>query len=278
MKWQNLRRSQNVVDHRGSGSGLRRGGLSLGGLVVVLLGSWALGLNPLTVLSALEGSGSLSSPPAQHRQNTADQSSDFVRAILGDLEDTWSTQLLPNRYQAAKLVLFSGSTASACGYASAAMGPFYCPSNQQVYLDLDFFRDLRTRYDAGGDFAEAYVIAHEVGHHVQTLLGTSQAVRQQQARLNPTEANQWSVRLELQADCYAGLWGHYANQRQLLDAGDLNEALKTAAEIGDDRLQKRSQGYVVPESFTHGSAAQRQQWFERGFRSGKLNECDTFAS
>lgn len=281
MKWQNLRRSEHVVDHRGGAPRGVKSGLGLGGLVVVLLGSWALGLNPLTVLSILEGSGvsSVSQQPSAPQNTTTDEGSDFVRAILGDLEDTWSQQLLPNRYRAPKLVLFQQSTTSGCGFASAAMGPFYCPANQQVYLDLSFFRDLRSQYQAGGDFAEAYVIAHEVGHHVQNLLGTNTKVRQKQAQAgSQAQANQWSVALELQADCYAGLWGHYAAQRGLLEQGDLEEALRTAAEIGDDRLQKRAQGYVVPESFTHGSAAQRQHWFQQGFQSGQLNRCNTFAS
>lgn len=281
MKWQNLRRSGHVIDHRGGASRGVKGGLGLGGLAVVLIGSWLLGINPLTVLSALEGSNLTGPEARQPTQNAPsnDQGSDFVRAILGDLEDVWSTHLLPQRYQPPKLVLFQQSTSSACGFASAAMGPFYCPANRQVYLDLGFFQDLRQQYQAGGDFAEAYVIAHEVGHHVQTLLGTSAQVRQRQAQAaSKTQANQWSVALELQADCYAGLWGHYAAQRGLLEQGDLEEALRTAAEIGDDRLQKRSQGYVVPESFTHGSAAQRQHWFQQGFSSGQLKSCNTFAS
>ncbi len=278
MKWQNLRRSRNVVDHRGGGgSGIARGGLGIGGLALVLVGSWIFGVNPLTVLSMLEG-GSSQNQITTQAQNPpqGDQGSDFVQAILGDLEDTWNQKLLPNRYRAPKLVLFQNSTQSGCGFASAAVGPFYCPANQQVYLDLAFFKDLRTTYQAGGDFAEAYVIAHEVGHHVQTLLGTSQQVRNQQQRMSKAESNKLSVALELQADCYAGLWGHYAAQRGLLEEGDLEEALRTAAQIGDDRLQKRSQGYVVPESFTHGSAAQRTRWFKQGFQSGQLNVCNTF--
>ncbi len=276
MKWRNLRRSSNVDDFRGGGGlPVRGGGLGLGGIILVLVGSWIFGVNPLTVLSVLEG-GSQLAPPPQQRSSISDERSDFVRAVLGDLEDVWQQELLPGRFRPARLVLFSNSTQSACGYASSAVGPFYCPANQQVYLDLSFFRDLQQRYQAGGDFAEAYVIAHEVGHHVQNLLGTSSSVRRQQARLNKAQSNQLSVRLELQADCYAGLWGHYARRRNLLEAGDLQEALKTAAEIGDDRLQKRSQGYVVPESFTHGTAQQRMFWFKKGFDSGQLSSCDTF--
>ena len=279
MKWQNLRRSRNVVDHRGSGgarTAIGRGSLGLGGMALVLVGSWVFGVNPLTVLSLLEGGSSQSYSSPQKSKPLNDEGGDFVQAILGDLEDTWSQKLLPNRYQAPKLVLFQNSTDSACGYATAAVGPFYCPSSQQVYLDLAFFKDLRTTYQAGGDFAEAYVIAHEVGHHVQTLLGTSKQVRARQQQVSKTAANQLSVSLELQADCYAGLWGHYAAQRGLLEQGDLQEALRTAAEIGDDRLQKRSQGYVVPESFTHGSAAERTRWFQKGFQSGQLEACNTF--
>lgn len=204
---------------------------------------------------------------------------DFVSVVLADTEDTWDTvfQSLGRVYEHPGLVLFTDRVQSACGSAHAAMGPFYCPGDRKVYIDLSFYHDLKTRHGAPGDFAQAYVIAHEVGHHVQNLLGISDKVHAELSRASAIEANQLSVRQELQADCFAGIWGYHAHtQRQLLDSGDLEEALAAAAAIGDDRLQKQSQGTVTPDSFTHGSSAQRVRWFKQGFKSGKINACDTF--
>lgn len=274
MKWSDLRRSSNVEDHRGGGIG--GGGLGIGGVIVALLVSWIFGINPLTVLSIMEGGQQqMTRQQSPQRPPTNDQQSQFVSAILGDLEDVWR-KLEPRTFRAPKLVLFDGRVRSACGMASSAVGPFYCPADQKIYLDLDFFHKLSHKYNASGDFAQAYVIAHEMGHHLQTLQGISSRVHQAKQGVSKTQANALSVRQELQADCYAGLWGYYAQQRNLLDFGDREEALKAASEIGDDKLQMRSQGYVVPESFTHGSAQQRMQWFETGFKSGRISACDTF--
>jgi hypothetical protein len=210
-----------------------------------------------------------------------DQMSQFVSVVLADTEDTWSAifkQKFGRDYEDPKLVLFTGAVQSACGLAQSAMGPFYCPNDQAVYIDLAFYRELKDRFGAPGDFAQAYVIAHEVGHHVQNLLGTSDKVRAAQERSDKAGANALSVGLELQADCYAGVWGHHAQRaRNILEPGDIDEALNAASAIGDDKLQKATRGYVVPESFTHGSSAQRQQWFRRGFESGSLDACDTFS-
>lgn len=219
--------------------------------------------------------------PAPSTENTKleDEQSQFVAVVLADTEDTWNAvfRKAGRDYREPSLVLFSGSVRSACGFAQAAMGPFYCPADQKVYIDLSFYSDLQNRFRAPGDFAQAYVIAHEVGHHVQTLLGISEQVRRQQAQLSKVEANQLSVRQELQADCLAGIWAHHADRtRALLEEGDIEEGLNAASAIGDDRLQKQSQGYVTPESFTHGSSAQRVKWFKRGYVSGDINACDTF--
>jgi predicted metalloprotease len=210
-----------------------------------------------------------------------DEGADFVAVVLGDTEDTWSEIFASGgeRYAPPKLVLFSGMVRSACGMAQSAMGPFYCPMDQKVYIDLDFYRDLRERFRAPGDFAQAYVIAHEVGHHIQTLLGTSQQVQAARERSSEEQGNALSVRLELQADCYAGVWAHHADRaRQILEQGDVEEGLNAAAAIGDDRIQRQTQGTVVPESFTHGSSQQRVAWFRRGLESGSMKSCDTFAA
>jgi uncharacterized protein len=284
MRWEDLRRSQNVEDQRGDsqpsglGGGIR---LGFGGIVIVGLLSLLLGQNPIDVLSALQGVNT--APPAQvqvQQPAANDQNTEFVRAILGDTEDTWQQifQASGEQYQKPRLVLFNNAVNSACGYANAAVGPFYCPGDQKVYLDLSFFQELSQRFGASGDFARAYVIAHEIGHHVQNLMGISDQVSQQQRRVDEVNANALSVRLELQADCFAGVWGHYADRRNLLEQGDVEEALRAATEIGDDRLQKRSQGYVVPESFTHGSSAQRVQWFQTGLEGGDIRQCNTFAN
>ncbi len=281
MRWRDLRRSDNVEDRRGvslGGAGVKLGG---GAVLVVLLVSLLTGTNPLELLVALqEGAPPPSTEVGPPRPPPADDpQADFVRAVVGDTEDTWS-RLLGARggaYEPPRLVLFRGAVQSACGQASAAMGPFYCPSDRRVYLDLEFFRELAERFGAPGEFARAYVIAHEIGHHVQTLLGTSERVRAAQGRADPAGARALSVRLELQADCFAGVWGHSAAQRNVLEPGDVEAALGAAASIGDDRLQRQSRGYVVPESFTHGSSAQRVRWFRTGLDGGDPARCDTFA-
>ena len=217
--------------------------------------------------------------PSAGSTKLEDEQSQFVAVVLADTEDTWNAvfQKAGRDYREPSLVLFSGSVRSACGFAQAAMGPFYCPADQKVYIDLSFYSDLQNRFRAPGDFAQAYVIAHEVGHHVQTLLGISEQVQRQKAQLSRAEANQLSVRQELQADCLAGIWAHHADRtRALLEQGDIEEGLNAASAIGDDRLQKQSQGYVTPESCTHGSTAQRVKWFKRGYASGDINTCDTF--
>jgi len=285
MRWRDGRRSENVEDRRGTRMGFGGGGLRLGGggILLLVLGAWLLGVNPLSVLSLLAGGGETLQQPAPGPASgpPTDEGADFVSVVLADTEDTWTALFSQagGRYAAPKLVLFSQIVRSACGTAQAAMGPFYCPPDQTVYIDLDFYRELRDRFGAPGDFAQAYVIAHEVGHHVQTLLGTSEQVRAAQQRAGEAQANALSVRLELQADCYAGVWAHHADRsRQVLEAGDVEEGLAAAAAIGDDRLQQQTQGQVVPESFTHGSSAQRVEWFRRGLEAGSLERCDTFRS
>lgn len=282
MRWRDLRRSDNVEDRRGmpvGGVGLTLGG---GGLLLVLLLSVLTGTNPLDLLSGLEEAGS---PPAidtgpERKPPQDDPQADFIRAVLGDTEDTWGRLFSAGggTYEPPRLVLFSGAVQSACGQASSTVGPFYCPPDRRVYLDLEFFRELGERFGAPGEFARAYVVAHEIGHHVQNLLGTSERVERQRARADAVSANALSVRLELQADCYAGVWGHSAAQRSILEPGDVDAALAAATAIGDDRLQKKSRGYVVPESFTHGTSAQRVRWFRTGLESGDVRRCDTFGA
>jgi predicted metalloprotease len=277
-----MRRSENVEDRRGmpmGGAGVKVGG---GMLLVVLLVSVLTGTNPLDLIGGLEEAapppasdvGPRRPPPPEDRQG------DFVRAVLGDIEDTWGRIFTEGggTYEPPRLVLFSGAVQSACGQASSAVGPFYCPPDRQVYLDLQFFQELSERFGAPGEFARAYVMAHEVGHHVQNLLGTSERVHRQRSRLDKASANALSVRLELQADCYAGVWGNSAARRNVLEPGDVEAALAAATAIGDDRLQKQSRGFVVPESFTHGSSAQRVRWFKTGLESGDVRRCDTFAT
>ncbi|ALF56362.1 flagellar biosynthesis anti-sigma factor FlgM [Nostoc piscinale CENA21] len=277
MRWQLGRRSTNVEDRRGMrvsapvvGGGI---GALLLSLVVALLGG-----DPRVIL---EQNNSPSDRPATELPQTPakDQMADFVSVVLADTEDTWSEifQQSGERYVDPKLVLYSDAVESACGFARSAVGPFYCPQDQKVYIDLSFYRDLKNRYNAPGDFAQAYVIAHEVGHHVQNLLGISDQVRSRQQRADEVEANQLSVRQELQADCFAGVWANHAQRsRQILETGDVEEALNAASSIGDDRLQKQARGYVVPETFTHGSSAQRVRWFQRGIQSGDPQQCNTF--
>ena len=270
--------SSNVEDRRGArfSPGLATGGI--GTLAIVLIGLF-FGIDP-TVL--LQGTSVDTNPPPSSSQTGAgsnDQMKDFVARVLGSTERTWGEIFARNgrTYQAPKLVLFSGGVQSSCGFAQTAAGPFYCPEDYKVYIDLDFYRELRDRFQAPGDFAQAYVIAHEVGHHVQNQLGVMQALQQRQRGSNREQANATSVRVELQADCFAGIWAHSANaERKILEEGDIEEGLNAAAQIGDDRIQKRSQGYVVPDSFTHGSAKQRVEWFRKGISTGDLSQCDTF--
>jgi len=293
MLWRKGRRSDNVVDARddsnaGSG-GLRFGGgkgLSLGAIVLIVGIGLLTGQDPMQILGEL--SHQLNQQPLATTQQTRqappanDEQADFVRAILGDTEDTWGQifQQAGRQYKDPTLVLFRGRVASACGLASSATGPFYCPADQRVYLDLDFFCEMSQRFKAAGDFAQAYVIAHEVGHHVQNLLGVSarmQAARQQGQKMEGADG--LLVRQELQADCLAGVWAYHAQQRlKWLEPGDIEEALNAANAIGDDRLQQQGQGRVVPDSFTHGTSAQRVRWFKTGFAQGQLNQCDTFAA
>ncbi len=285
MRWRGGRRSTNVEDYRGrrmGGAGLKLGG---GAIVVVLL-AWFFGIDPRLILGVMQGvqTTQVGPPPPGGVQKTGDPSdevAEFISVVLADTEDTWSALLAERgaQYVPPKLVLFEEVAQSACGRAGASVGPFYCPLDQKVYIDLSFYRELREKFQAPGDFAQAYVLAHEVGHHVQNLAGTSEEVRAMQQRSSQDEANALSVRLELQADCYAGIWAHHADRsRQILETGDVEEALGAASAVGDDTIQKRSRGYVVPESFTHGSADQRQRWFETGFSRGSLEACDAFRS
>ena len=284
MRWKRARRSDNVVDARSRGGGMRIGGgkLSLGGIAAIVIIGLLMGKDPLQILDQIGGELVQQQVPgdSQPPAGVADEHSEFVRAVLGDTEDTWRAlfQDAGQQYEEPKLVLFSASVRSACGLASAAVGPFYCPADRQVYLDLQFFDELAQRFAAAGDFAQAYVIAHEVGHHVQTLLGVSAKVNAARQRGAAMEgANGLLVRQELQADCLAGVWAHHAQRRlDWLEPGDLEEALNAANAIGDDRLQRHTQGQVVPDSFTHGTSAQRVRWFRTGFDAGDPSSCDTF--
>ena len=262
-------------------------GGGLGTIVLVLLALY-FGVDPTFLLqNAPVGQEQSAAPPAgaDGTAGQPDPAADFISVVLADTEDTWTALFAESgqRYEVPKLVLFSGSVQSACGNAQAAMGPFYCPADRKVYIDLSFYRDLQDRFQAPGDFAQAYVIAHEIGHHVQNLIGLSDQVQQARQKAqqqgSEAEANALSVRLELQADCFAGIWAHRADRtRQILETGDVDEALTAASAIGDDRLQQQSRGYVTPDSFTHGSAEQRVRWFKRGLESGQLDACDTFAA
>ncbi|MBB4190956.1 hypothetical protein GGE45_000439 [Rhizobium aethiopicum] len=303
MEWRGRRQSDNVEDRRSdptgggfgrgggfsfpSGGGVRRagGGLSIGTIIFLVVIYFIFKMMGVDLLQVLE-TGGMSSGPGYEQSESAgtrtpanDEMTAFVRTVLAETEDTWNGifQAQGRNYEEPRLVLFSGQTQSACGFASAATGPFYCPGDHKVYLDTDFFQELSDRFGASGDFAEAYVVSHEVGHHVQNLLGILPKFNQARQRMSEEEANKMSVRVELQADCFAGIWGKYTDQKGILEAGDLEEALNAAQQIGDDTLQKRSQGYVVPESFNHGTSAQRVRWFKRGFDSGQLTACDTFS-
>ncbi|EKV02395.1 putative metalloprotease [Leptolyngbya sp. PCC 7375] len=273
------RRSSNIDDRRGATSSLVVGGGGLGALVLAAVVTLVTG-DPGPVLDQV---AQTQAPTQQSPISLADdQLADFTSVVLADTEDTWNQifqEQIGQDYPEPTLVLYSGSTQSACGLGQAAMGPFYCPADQQVYIDLSFYHDLKSRHQAPGDFAQAYVVAHEVGHHVQNVLGISSQVRQLQSRASKAEANQLSVRLELQADCFAGVWANRADRaRDILESGDIEEALNAASQIGDDRLQQQSQGFVVPESFTHGSSAQRVRWFKQGLATGDIEQCNTFAS
>ncbi len=279
MRWSGRRESNNVEDHRGGGGG-RPAKLAIGGglgLVVLIVGA-LLGVDTQSLLGG--GGAGPSAPTSGAQAPLNDEQKRFVSVILADTEQTWGAlfKAQGKRYQEPKLVLFEGQVASACGHQSAAVGPFYCPADQKAYLDLTFFGDLDRRFGAPGDFARAYVVAHEIGHHVQNLLGTSTDVHRKRQAMGKVEGNRMAVRLELQADCYAGVWAHAAHrERKLLEPGDLEEGLRAASAIGDDTLQKRGGGRVQPESWTHGSSAQRVKWFRRGFETGQPSACDTFA-
>ena len=275
MRWQGRRESQNVEDRRGLSGGMRAGGLGIGGIVLLLAISYFTGQNPADLLSGLDQTGGVEQPTGPPAD---DEASRFMRVVLADTEETWSAifQQQGLRYEPPVLVLFSGATESACGLGQSAMGPFYCPADRKVYLDLTFFEELARQFGAPGDFAQAYVVAHEVGHHVQTLTGISERMAAARRNSSETESNALSVRQELQADCYSGVWGHYAARKNMLDPDDVEEGLRAAAAIGDDRLQRQSQGRVAPESFTHGSSAQRVEWFRRGLEGGRMDACDTF--
>ncbi|MEC5218088.1 putative metalloprotease [Actimicrobium sp. GrIS 1.19] len=289
MKWDGNRESDNVEDRRGDDSGGGGGGFGFGGrsvgigtIVLALAGSYFLGINPMTVINLLSGNGGSIAPAQQSPARAppaSDQAARFVKVVLADTEDVW-TQLFQaqgSQYVRPKLVLFSGSTQTSCGQGQSAAGPFYCPADQKVYIDLSFYKLMRERFHVEGEFAQAYVIAHEVGHHVQNLMGISDKVDAARRNATPTRSNALSVRLELQADCFAGVWAYHANEaRSILENGDVDTALNAATAIGDDALQRQAQGHVVPDSFTHGSSEQRVRWFKRGITSGKVSECDTF--
>ena len=290
MRWRTGRRSDNVEDRRGEmpmragGLGIKGGGV---GLLLVLLAAAYFGIDPSVILQ-----GPLTSPPSypdaqerpevqRPRSDAQDELAQFVSVVLADTEDTWGAifRASGQTYEEPRLVIYSGMVRSACGLGQAAVGPFYCPTDNKVYVDLSFYDDLRKRFGAPGDFAQAYVIAHDVGHHVQNLLGISDKVQSARRRMSESEGNALSVMLELQADCFAGLWAHHADRaRQILEQGDVDEALNAAAAIGDDRLQRQARGYVAPDSFTHGTSAQRQRWFKRGLETGRVSSCDTFTA
>jgi predicted metalloprotease len=284
MKWQRARKSRNVEDRRGRSIARTGGGLGLGGIAIVVIISLVLGKNPMEMLGLVDQfAGGVQSPQSQSSAPPInDEASQFVASILGETEDVWAAlfQQAGQRYQPARLVLFTDRVQSACGSASSAMGPFYCPGDQQIYIDLSFFEQMRTRLGGGGDFAEAYVIAHEVGHHIQNLTGTLRQVNEARARGQDVSGDGGlAVRQELQADCFSGVWAHHAQARHdWLEPGDIEEALNTAAAIGDDRLQRQSRGTVVPDSFTHGTSEQRVRWFRIGFESGQFHRCDTFSA
>lgn len=273
MRWRNQRQSTNIEDRRGLGGGMAIGGGGIG-ILILAVAIYLCGGDPQQLLENLPIGTETQQPAANSAPGqAADENRQFVGAVMGSTEDVWA-QILPQqarvRYQPPKLVLFTDQVSSACGYGSAATGPFYCPGDQNLYLDFAFFRELKNEFRAPGDFAQAYVIAHEVGHHVQNLMGTMGRVQ------SSGQNNRLSVALELQADCYAGVWAYYAQQKGLVEAGDAEEAIRAAQAVGDDMIQKRTQGYVIPDSFTHGSAQQRMQYFARGMQTGDMRQCETF--
>jgi len=296
MLWRSGRRSDNIEDQRGAGGGFGGGGFGGGGmrmgggiggigLLIVIVGALFFGVDPSQLLQQIEG-GSPDVGYQQDQQSAStgsgagtDEEKDFVSAVLAQTEDTWTNIFhdMGRTYVDPHLVLFTDQVQSACGFAETAMGPFYCPSDSKVYIDLAFYDELKQRFNAPGDFAQAYVIAHEVGHHVQHLLGITDQVDHATQGLTESQANALSVKVELQADCFAGVWAYQDNQeRKVLEPGDIEEALNAAAAVGDDRLQKQSQGYIVPDSFTHGTSEQRVRWFNNGFARGEIGDCDTF--
>lgn len=287
MRWEGQRESENVEDRRGMGPA-RIGGMGkigLGGIILVLAISYFTGTNPITLLNMLNGVQDITGPSVDREPAPTGSPNDslgkFASVVLADTETTWETVLprLGRQYEHPRLVLFTGGVQSACGTTSSAVGPFYCPGDHKVYLDLSFFNVMSEKLGAPGDFAQAYVIAHEVGHHVQNLLGVADKVHQLQRQVSEPEGNVLSVRMELQADCYAGVWGYHAkHQRGLIEPGDFEEGLRAASAIGDDQLQKLSRGYIRPESWTHGSSEQRMTWLRRGLKAGDPHDCDTFAS
>jgi uncharacterized protein len=279
MRWRQSRQSQNVEDYRGRSTGGRGLKLGVGGGIIALVAAYFLGIDPRVIMGVMgEGGGAQSEAPIE-AGTPSDEVGQFVASVLGDTEDTWNAIFAEagREYPAPYLAIFEQGINTACGSATSAVGPFYCPADRKVYIDVAFFRQLETEFAAQGDFAKAYVLAHEVGHHVQTVLGISDKVRAAQQQASEPEANALQVRMELQADCFAGIWAHHADRaRQIVEAGDIDEALGAASAVGDDTIQKRVQGQVNQESFTHGSGAQRQEWFRRGFESGRVQDCDTF--
>ena len=286
MRWQGNRESSNVEDARGMGGGggggfrIGGGGLSIGSIVIAVIAGWIFGINPLALLGMMDGG---STPTAQQQPAPAppanDEAARFVSVVLADTEDVWRAKFKQGgaTYREPKLRLFTGREPTACGTGQAAMGPFYCPADEKVYIDLRFYEVMKTKLGAGGDFAQAYVIAHEVAHHVQKLMGITDKMENARRRMSEAQYNALSVRLELQADCFAGIWAHDAQKaRQVIEQGDVEEALNAATQIGDDTIQRRQQGTIVPESFTHGTSAQRVAWFKRGLQTGSVAQCDTF--
>lgn len=283
MRWRGERESDNVEDRRGMSisRGAKAGGIGGIGLIAIVVISMFMGVDPSSILQVVQQNTQSPSISVEQTANTAanDDMRKFVSVVLAETEDVWQDvfRQVGKNYEEPKLVLFSGAVDSACGMAESAVGPFYCPGDHKVYLDLAFFDELHSRFGASGDFARAYVIAHEVGHHVQTLLGISGKVNELQSQVSKTQSNKLSVMVELQADCLAGMWARQADKkRNILEAGDIEEGLNAASAVGDDRIQKQAQGYVVPDGFTHGSSAQRVSWFKRGFEQGNINACDTF--
>lgn len=280
MRWKGRQGSSNVEDRRGGGRGRSAGTFGIGTIIVVIIVSLIFGKNPLQVLQQLQGTGTVAEAPAS-TEAPQDELGQFVSVVLKETEDVFN-QLFPEQlgrqYREPTLVLFSGQVRSACGYASSATGPFYCPGDEKVYIDLSFYRQLKEQFNAPGDFAMAYVVAHEVGHHIQNLLDITDKVDAQRGRISQTQYNQLSVRLELQADFLAGVWAHHTDRKDLLDAGDIEEALRAAEAIGDDNIQRKTQGYVVPESFTHGTSEQRMRWFQKGYQTGDIRQGDTFGT